>query len=44
MLDYSEYPCDYCGEHAVIYHQYVGDAYCETCGKWELEDKEEESE
>ncbi len=40
MLDYSEYSCDYCGEFTVIYHQYICDARCESCGKWEIEDKE----
>ncbi len=29
--------CRYCGsEHDVIFLQYIGDAYCEICGKWQL--------
>ena len=28
--------CGYVGE--VTYHQYIGDAYCGMCGKWQLEE------
>ena len=30
--------CIFCGSHEVTYEQYVGDAYCANCGKWQLED------
>ena len=40
MLDYEDYPCEHCGSFTVIYLQYVEDANCETCGKWEIEDNE----
>ena len=30
--------CRFCGSLSVIYMQYVGDASCENCGKWQLED------
>ena len=29
--------CLYCGSLEVTYHQYVGDAYCASCGKWQIE-------
>lgn len=35
MLNYETYPCPHCGELTLIYLQYVGDANCESCGKWE---------
>ena len=31
--------CKHIGE--VIYDQYIGDGYCQWCGKWQLEDKKE---
>ena len=30
--------CLDCGSHEVTYLQYVGDAQCAECGKWQLED------
>ena len=41
MLDYEEAECVYCDEHAVIRHQYVGDARCESCGEWQEEDQDD---
>lgn len=35
MLDYQDDPCVSCGEITVIYHQYIGDACCESCGEWQ---------
>ena len=32
--------CKFCGHDNVIFHQYIGDGYCEWCGKWQLERKE----
>jgi hypothetical protein len=33
--------CLYCGHIGeVTFYQYMGDAYYEMCGKWQLEDKE----
>ena len=29
--------CRYCGSLEVVYHQYIGDASCEECGEWQLE-------
>ena len=31
--------CKYCGSRYVIFNQGVGDAYCEECGKWQLEEE-----
>ena len=31
--------CLKCKSEAVIFHQYIGDAYCENCGTWQLEYK-----
>lgn len=29
--------CLHCGhEGEVTYHQYIGDAFCEMCGEWQL--------
>ena len=28
--------CRYCHSLEVIYHQYIGDAYCQECGRWQL--------
>ena len=34
--------CRFCGsEHDVTYNQYVNDALCEVCGKWQIEDSNE---
>ena len=31
--------CRFCGDaQEVTFHQYVGDALCEKCGKWQFED------
>ena len=35
MMDYSEYRCIYCDEYTVIYHQYIEDGCCESCGEWQ---------
>jgi len=40
MMDYQEQPCVHCDEHTVIYHQYVADARCESCGDWQEEEEE----
>jgi len=29
--------CLNCGSEEVTYHQYIGDAYCANCGKWQLD-------
>lgn len=29
--------CRFCGSHEVTFYQYIGDAFCETCGSWQLE-------
>jgi len=31
--------CKFCGSKEVVFHQYIGDAYCQECSKWQL-DKE----
>lgn len=32
--------CIHCGKVGeVVYHQYIGDASCAICGKWQLADK-----
>lgn len=32
--------CLHCGQIGeVIYDQYIGDGYCQVCGKWQLENK-----
>ena len=34
--------CRFCAsEHDVTYNQYVNDALCEVCGKWQIEDSNE---
>ena len=33
--------CLYCGSNEVTYHQYIGDASCGDCGKWQLNPEEE---
>ena len=30
--------CQFCGSHEVVFDQYIGDAYCEACGRWQLGD------
>ena len=30
--------CRHCGSLEVTYNQYIGDAHCAYCGKWQLED------
>jgi len=35
--------CLFCGSHEVTFLQYVGDASCGDCGRWQLEDAEPES-
>jgi len=29
--------CKFCGRPTVIFDQYIGDGYCENCGRWQLE-------
>lgn len=29
--------CRFCGSLEVDYLQYIGDAFCSECGKWQLE-------
>ena len=29
--------CKFCGSRHVIFDQYIGDAYCEECGRWQTE-------
>jgi len=31
--------CRFCQSPEVTYHQYIGDAYCNECGKWQLEEE-----
>lgn len=40
MLDYQSYPCVYCDKATLIYNQYVGDDYCESCGEWQADEEE----
>ena len=30
--------CLFCGSHEVTFYQYVADAHCEVCGKWQIEE------
>lgn len=30
--------CLYCDSHEVTFHQYANDAYCEECGRWQIEE------
>lgn len=30
--------CRFCGSVEVVFLQYVGDASCQECGKWQIED------
>ena len=32
--------CKFCERNNVIFHQYIGDGYCECCGRWQLEEGE----
>jgi len=34
--------CKFCGSNEVVYDQYIVDAYCQDCGKWQLEEKDEQ--
>jgi hypothetical protein len=34
----TPFRCRFCGSHEVVYHQYIGDASCQECGFWQLED------
>ncbi len=29
--------CRACGSIETVFNQAIGDAYCETCGEWQLE-------
>mgnify|MGYP000096471508 FL=1 len=42
-MDYIDEPCVHCEEHTVIYHQYIGDACCESCGEWQTEELDTET-
>lgn len=34
--------CVHCGNsEEVTFNQYIGDAYCENCGNWQVPDKQE---
>ena len=28
--------CLFCGSNEVTYHQYIGDAHCSSCGRWQI--------
>lgn len=30
--------CLYCGSKEVTFHQYIGDAHCGDCGKWQVDE------
>jgi len=30
--------CRFCGSHEVTYNQYIGDACCSMCGKWQIKE------
>ena len=32
--------CRFCGSLEVVFFQYIGDASCQECGKWQLEGEE----
>lgn len=32
--------CRYCGSLEVVFMQYVGDAHCQACGRWQLTGEE----
>lgn len=42
MLEYQDRPCPHCSEYTLVYHQYIGDSHCESCGEWETEEEESE--
>ena len=31
--------CRYCHSLEVVHHQYIGDACCQECGRWQLEEE-----
>lgn len=33
--------CKFCGSHEVTFNQYLHDALCGDCGKWQIEDDPE---
>ena len=35
MMEYENTRCRHCEEQTLIYHQYIGDSHCETCGEWQ---------
>jgi len=35
--------CRFCNSLNVAFNQYIGDAYCEECGRWQLEKTEKEN-
>jgi hypothetical protein len=41
MLEYVPSRCVHCNANTVIYHQYIGDECCETCGQWQQDDDTE---
>ena len=32
--------CRYCSSSEVAFYQYIGDAHCGNCGKWQLEEED----
>ncbi len=34
--------CKFCGSLEVVFLQYVGDACCQECGRWQLDEEEGE--
>ncbi len=41
MNDYVNENCVHCAAQTVIYHQYIGDGCCETCGAWQVDEYEQ---
>ena len=35
--------CKHCESLEVVYNQYIGDASCQECGEWQLDEVEHES-
>jgi len=33
--------CRFCGKLTVVFNQYIGDGYCESCGRWQLLEENE---
>lgn len=31
----SENKCKFCGSGELVYHQYIGDSKCQSCGSWQ---------